>query len=143
MSRIHRLARLALFALVPLAACAARAEPLERDVVVTEVGPASPLQVGTACVLRMQPAWRQGVNCQLLLRCGDVNLFGGKRIGGYARCETEANVFVSADDDEPLTDGDPALHVDVTRGRLAWRGPREDERVVLLARGDARRPAEW
>jgi hypothetical protein len=142
MSRLVR-SLAALFTTFTLGACAAHAAPLEHDVVVSSAGPASPLKVGTACVLRMQPAWRRGVNCQVLLRCGEVDLFGGKRVGGYARCETDANVFLSADDDEPLTDGDPALHVDVATGRLAWRGSHDGESASLRVRGAGRRGPEW
>lgn len=123
--------------------CAARAEPLEVDLVVAEASPSAPVAAGTACVLRMQPAWRQGVNCQLLVRCGEEDLFGGARVGGYARCDYADDAFLSARDDEPRTDGDPAIDLDVRAGTLAWRGPGDDETARLAFAGATRRGPTW
>lgn len=136
--------------LVGLAAgCAADAEPLESDLIVTHAGPAAPVSEGARCLLRMQPAWRQGVNCQVVLRCpasdgsGEVDLFGGRRPGGYAVCETDDGAFTSALDDEPRTDGDPALHVDLAAGVVTWRDRDEGERATLRVEGEPRVAAAW
>lgn len=130
-----------------LAACAADAAPIEVDLVVTEAGPASPVPAGTACTLRMQPAWRSGVNCQLLLRChragGDHDLFGGARIGGYSVCDTAEHAFTHAFDGEAARDGDPALTVDLAARSASWRGPHEGERAELRFTGEPRSIAPW
>jgi hypothetical protein len=102
------------------AGCAARAEPLDAEGVVVAAGPAAPVAKGSRCSLGLWPAWRQGVNCQLLLRCGGTDLFGGKRVGGYAVCETRDRHFVHALDDKPF-DGDPALDLDLPARRIRWR----------------------
>ncbi len=101
------------------AGCAARAEPLEGQGTVIAAGPAAPVAPGSRC-LRLWPAWRQGVNCQLLLQCGRTDLFGGKRVGGYAVCQTRDRHFLRAVDDQPL-DGDPALDLDLVAKRIRWR----------------------
>lgn len=136
-----------LFLALLLTACAADAAPIEADVVVASAGPTSPVPAGTACTLRMQPAWRQGVNCQVLLRChppaGDHDLFGGARIGGYAVCDTAAHAFTRAFDGEHVRDGDPALTVDVEGGRLTWRGPHEGETAELTITGALRPIEPW
>ena len=111
---------LPLVLLVSLAGCAARAQPLEAQGRVIAAGPGAPVRVGSACDLRLWPAWRQGVNCQLLLACGGVDLFGGKRIGGYAVCETRDRHFLRALDDRAVVDGDPALDLDLERKRIEW-----------------------
>jgi hypothetical protein len=128
--------------------CAADAAPLESDAVVVSAGAASPVPAGTRCVLRMQPAFRQGVNCQVLLRCdegseAEHDLFGGRRIGGYAVCEAADHAFLSAHDGEPSTDGDPAVHVDVTAGTITWRGRRAEETAELRIEGPPRLAAAW
>jgi hypothetical protein len=72
-----------------LTGCAADGAPIEGDLVVTEAGLAAPIAVGTTCTFRLRPAWRQGVDCQLLVTCPSADgtgtdLFGGRRVGGYA-----------------------------------------------------------
>jgi len=136
----------AILALVP--GCAADAAPLESDLVVLSAGPASPVSEGTRCVLRMQPAWRQGVSCQVVLRCdeggaAEHDLFGGRRPGGYAVCEAAEHAFLSAHDGEPRTDGDPAIHVDVPARTITWRGRREGETAALRMEGEPRPVAAW
>ena len=138
-----KLARLGPLALLALVGCSARAEPLEADLVVASAGPASPVAAGEHCVLRMQPAWRSGVNCQLLVQCGDEDLFGGRRIGGYAVCDYAADAFLSALDTERRTDGDPAIDLDVEAGTLAWRGPSDGEEASLAFAGPTRRGPTW
>lgn len=128
--------------------CAVDVAPLESDAVVTRAGVASPVAEGTRCVLRMQPAWRQGVSCQVLLRCdeggdGEQDLFGGRRIGGYAVCEADGHAFLSAHDGEPRTDGDPAIHVDVAARTITWRDRREGATAELRIEGAARLAAAW
>ena len=134
---------LVLAALLLPTGCAARAEPLEADVVVVAAGPGSPVTEGTRCLLRMQPAFRQGVNCQVLLRCGEEDLFGGARIGGYARCDYADDAFLTALDGEPRTDGDPALDVDLGLRTIVWRGPHEGESVTLALDGATRAGPTW
>jgi hypothetical protein len=122
--------RSALLVLVLLATgCAARAEPLEAEGRVVAAG--APVRVGSACSLRLWPAWRQGVNCQLLLACGGVDLFGGKRIGGYAVCETRDRHFLRALDERAVVDGDPALDLDLVRRRIDWRDGGEGESLAI------------
>lgn len=142
-----------LVALVALVSgCAVDAVPFESDVIVVSAGPASPVAEGTRCVLRMQPAWRQGVNCQVLLRCDtrasnpdevDHDLFGGRRVGGYAVCDAANDAFLSAHDGEPSTDGDPAIHVDVTARTITWRGRGDGETAELRIQGEPRLAAAW
>lgn len=130
-----------------VAGCAVDAAPYESDAVVTAAGAASPVAEGTRCVLRMQPAWRQGVTCQVLLRCGGGasahDLFGGRRIGGYAVCEAAEHAFLSAHDGEPRTDGDPAIHVDVAARAITWRDRRAGETAELRLEGAPRLAAAW
>ena len=124
------------------AACAADGASIEGDLVVTEAGPAAPVPVGTACHFRLRPAWRSGVNCQLLVNCPvpDEDLFGGRRVGGYAVCETLDQAFVRAEDDNAL-DGDPAISLDLPSASLTWRGAREGETASL--RILSMHEAEW
>jgi hypothetical protein len=133
--------------LFSLFGCAADAAPLTADVIVESAGAGSPVPADTACTLRMQPAWRSGVNCQVLLRChlpgGDEDLFGGRRIGGYSVCETEDHAFVSATDDENVRDGDPALRVDLGTRTLSWRGPHAEETAELRITGELRPMEAW
>lgn len=126
---------LVLLALAGLASgCAARAEPLQAEGRVIAAGAAAPVPVGSPCSLRLWPAWRQGVNCQLLLACGGVDLFGGKRIGGYAVCETRDRHFLRALDERAVVDGDPALDLDLVRRRIDWRdGEGESLAIALLS----------
>lgn len=130
-----------------LTACAADADPIEADLVVATAGPGSPVAVGTACTLRMQPAFRQGVNCQLVLRCTppgrEEDLFGGRRIGGYAVCDTEAHAFTRAFDGEHARDGDPAVTVDVAARTVSWRGPTSGETAELTFTSEPRPIAAW
>lgn len=126
--------------------CAADAVPLEADLVVEEAGAASPVPVGTSCTLRMQPAWRSGVNCQLVLHCGPgegQDLFGGRRIGGYAVCDTADHAFTHAFDGEHVRDGDPAIDVDLEAGTVSWRGANVDETATLRIAGEPRSIAAW
>ncbi len=130
-----------------LLGCSADAAPLEADVIVESAGAASPVRAATPCTLRMQPAWRSGVNCQVLLRChlpgGDEDLFGGRRIGGYSVCETAEHAFVSATDDENVRDGDPALRVDLGTRTLSWRGPHAEETAELRITSELRPMEAW
>ena len=125
-----------------LSACEADGAPLEGELIVTEVGLASPVAIGTECHFRIRPAWRSGVNCQLLVTCPgpDHDLFGGRRIGGYAVCETEAHAFLRATDESAL-DGDPAIALDLPGESLTWRGAREGEAASL--RVVSMHEAEW
>ncbi len=129
-----------------LGGCAADGAPIEGALRVTEAGLAAPVVSGTECHFRLRPAWRQGVDCQLLVRCPGVeddgeDLFGGRRVGGYARCETRDHAFLRALDDDPL-DGDPAIDLDLEARTLAWRGPRPDESLRLEIVGETR-PTVW
>ena len=134
----HALVTIALFA----AGCAADADPVEVDLVVERAGAEAPVGAGAQCTLRAQPAWRQGVNCQIVLSCDGAarDLFGGERAGGYAVCTTAERRFVDALDDRAASDGDPAIHVDFASGVVTWRDRGESE-VALRAR-DAFRPIE-
>jgi hypothetical protein len=133
--------------LCSLVGCAADAAPIEVDLVVDVAGSAAPVRAGTTCVLRMQPAWRSGVDCQLVLRClgsgGDEDLFGGHRPGGYAVCDTVDHTFVRALDAEHVRDGDPAVDVDLATGTVTWRGPLPDETATLRMVGEPRPIAAW
>ncbi|MBX7191026.1 MAG: hypothetical protein K1X94_03160 [Sandaracinaceae bacterium] len=129
-----------------LPACAADGAPIEGDLRVTEAGLAAPIQTGTECHFQLRPAWRQGVDCQLLVTCPGADedgedLFGGRRVGGYARCETAEHAFLRALDDDPL-DGDPAIDLDLTAGTLTWRGRRAEESLTLEIVGETR-PTVW
>jgi hypothetical protein len=134
-----------------LAACAADGAPIEGTLVVTEAGPEAPVAIGTECHFRLRPAWRQGVDCQLLVQCpgsdevgadeDGEDLFGGRRIGGYARCETADHAFLRALDDDPL-DGDPAIDLDLAAGTLAWRDRRPTQTLALTLVGPTR-PTVW
>ena len=114
---------------------------------VSSAGPGSPAPAGTACTLRMQPAWRSGVNCQVVVRChtahGDEDLFGGTRIGGYAVCDTAAHAFVRAADGENVSDGDPAILVDLPARTLSWRGPHDGETAELSLTSELRTIEPW
>ena len=125
-----------------LMGCAADGAPIEGDLVVTEAGVAAPIAVGTACTFRLRPAWRQGVNCQLLVTCPTedgtgTDLFGGRRVGGYARCETEDHAFLRALDEDHL-DGDPAIDLDLSARTLAWRDRASAQTLTLAIVGDTR-----
>ncbi len=144
--------RLAVVVVVTLSAtvtaCAADGAPIEGEFVVEEAGLASPVPAGTQCHFRLRPAWRQGVNCQLLVTCPPTeqdedgeDLFGGRRVGGYARCETAEHAFLTALDDDPL-DGDPAIELDLAQGTLRWRGRRAEETATLALLGETR-PTDW
>lgn len=115
-----------------LVGCEADAAPLEGALVAIEAGVASPVPIGTPCHFRLRPAWRSGVNCQLLVHCPtqDEDLFGGRRVGGYAVCETQDHAFLRADDPDAL-DGDPAIELDLTQRTLHWRGPRPGESATF------------
>lgn len=136
-------------AFAALVGCAADGAPIEGDLVVREAGLAAPVPVGTQCHLRLRPAWRQGVNCQVLVTCDapegserpTVDLFGGTRVGGYARCETDDHAFLRALDDDRL-DGDPAIDLDLAEGSLDWRD-RQPEATLSLALVGATRPTVW
>lgn len=127
--------------------CEADAAPIRAELTVEEAGAGSPVPVGTTCSLRMQPAWRSGVNCQVILRCTrggeDVDLFGGRRIGGYAVCETRDHTFTTALDEEPMRDGDPAVSVDLDAGTITWRGPHEGETATLRVVGHVQTIEAW
>ena len=132
--------------LLALRGCAADAEAIEGDLVVTEAGLAAPVPVGTACSFRLRPAWRQGVNCQLLVTCPGVDedgedLFGGRRVGGYARCETADHAFLRALDDEHL-DENPAIDLDLSEGTLRWRDRAAAQTLTLGVVGESR-PTVW
>ena len=137
------------FASSTLVGCAADGAPIEGDLVVREAGLAAPVPVGTECHLRLRPAWRQGVNCQALVTCDapegserpTVDLFGGTRVGGYARCETADHAFLRALDDDRL-DGDPAIDLDLSAGTLAWHD-RQPGATLSLALVGATRPTVW
>lgn len=135
-SNLTRLGALALF--LSLGGCEADAAPLEADVVVVSAGQDAPVAAGTRCLLRMQPAWRQGVNCQVHLACGEEDLFGGRRVGGYSVCNTEAHAFLDATDDEAIRDGDPALVIDLRAGTLDWRGARPGQVLAMRVQGPTR-----
>lgn len=141
---ILALAVLTLLAFFGSGGCAADADPLETSLVVLEAGPAAPLAVGDTCTMRMQPAWRSGVNCQVLVRCegADVDLFGGRRIGGYAVCETTDHRFTTATDDDPR-DGDPAIALDLEAERLTWRDARPGQTLTLAFAGERRSIEPW
>lgn len=148
-------------ACLALVGCAADGAPIEGDLVVTEAGLAAPVPVGTACTFRLRPAWRQGVDCQLLVTCpaaidegapapiddetdderSGTDLFGGRRVGGYARCETSHHVFLRALDDDHL-DGDPAIDLDLAARTLTWRDRASAQTLTLSIVGDAR-PTVW
>lgn len=144
--RTKRIARVTMVTMIAAAAalgCEARAQPLEADVIVEAAGPSAPVREGEACALRIQPAWRQGVNCQVVLRCGEEDLFGGRRGGGYAVCDYADDAFLSALDEEPRSDGDPAVDVDVRARRVTWRGPHEGESATLRIELPTRPAARW
>jgi len=146
----HRFARspvlAALAVALALPGCAADGAPIEGELVVTEAGLAAPVPVGTACQFRLRPAWRQGVDCQLLVTCPGIDddgedLFGGRRVGGYARCETADHAVLRALDDDPL-DGDPAIDLDLTAGTLTWRDRAAAQTLTLSVIGESR-PTVW
>lgn len=134
MQSAGRLAAALLLAGVMGVGCAARAAPMHVALVVELAGPGSGLKPSQACTMAMRPAFRQGVNCQVLLQCGQKDLFGGRRIGGYAVCDYEDNAFLSALDDKPR-DGDPALRVDVRAGRVRWQDREENQYATLQFAG--------
>lgn len=141
-----RIAALVLACTLALPACAADGAPIEGELVVTEAGLAAPVPVGTACQFRLRPAWRQGVNCQLLVTCPGIDddgedLFGGRRVGGYARCETADHAFLRALDDDHL-DGDPAIDLDLAAGTLTWRDRAAAQTLGLSVVGETR-PTVW
>jgi len=132
------MARIAIVIILALAAgCAARAEPVEAAGRVVASGTRAPVPRGSRCSLGLWPAWRQGVNCQLRLECGGTDLFGGKRVGGYAVCETRDRHFLRAIDEEPLRDGDPALDLDLRARRVRWRD-RDPAATLEIALADVR-----
>ena len=143
---LRRVLPLVLACTLALPACAADGAPIEGELVVTEAGLAAPVPVGTACQFRLRPAWRQGVDCQLLVRCPGIaddgeDLFGGRRVGGYARCETADHAFLRALDDDPL-DGDPAIDLDLGAGTLHWRDRAAAQTLGLSVVGETR-PTVW
>jgi hypothetical protein len=102
-----------------LGGCAANAAPVTLDAHVVAVAGDVAVRAGQACQVTLRPDWRQGVNCHVDVVCGGTSLFGGKRLGGYARCDTKDGAFLSAEDDRTTTqDGDPALALD--RGTPRW-----------------------
>ncbi len=142
------MSRLVLVPWLALAGCAADGVPIEGDLVVSEAGLAAPVASGATCQFRLRPAWRQGVDCQLLVTCPPTeldedgeDLFGGRRVGGYARCETAEHVFVRALDEDPL-DGDPAIDLDLPARTLRWRGNRPGQTLTLTLVGETRL-ADW
>lgn len=143
-----RVSTVLVISLLVLTGCAADGAPLEGDLVVSEAGLASPVPVGATCRFQLRPAWRQGVDCQLLVTCPPTendedgeDLFGGRRVGGYARCETADHAFLRALDDDPL-DGDPAIDLDLAAGTLGWRGNRPGQTATLTLVGETR-PTDW
>lgn len=126
-----------------LVGCEVDAERFEVDLAVASAGPAAPVATGDACTLRFQPAWRQGVNCQLVLRCGTHDLFGGALPGGYAGCEAEDGHLLSALDGVPGSDGDPAIDVDATAREVRWRDHADGTEVTLAFVGETRPTEPW
>lgn len=145
---MRRLAIVVVTLSAAVSACAADGAPIEGELLVAEAGLASPVPAGTQCHFRLRPAWRQGVNCQLLVTCPPTeqdedgeDLFGGRRIGGYANCDTAEHAFLTALDVDPH-DGDPAIELDLGDGTLRWRGRRAEETATLTLVG-ATRPTDW
>lgn len=139
----RRLALALRLALVACAGCAVDAAPIEVDLVVTSAGAAAPVRAGEPCRLRVQPAWRQGVNCQLVLSCGDEDLFGGARAGGYAVCEAEGGALTRALDDVAGRDGDPAIALDALARTVTWRDRAVGTEMTLSFVGEPRDTAAW
>ena len=73
----------------------------------------------------------------------EQDLFGGRRVGGYAVCEAEGHAFLTAHDGEPGTDGDPAIHVDVASRTITWRDRRAGTTAELHIEGPVRLAAAW
>jgi hypothetical protein len=119
--------------------CAADAAPITADVHVVSASAGAPVDVGATCALEVVPDYRSGVNCHVSLVCGDVSLFGGQRIGGYAVCTTADHRFLTATDTETtVRDGDPAFVLDVEAGTIRWRDGRPEQQVELAIDGPVR-----
>jgi hypothetical protein len=126
-----------------LAGCSVDAAPIEVDLVVLTAGSAAPVAAGDTCTLRAQPAWRQGVNCQLVLRCGEHDLFGGALPGGYAVCEAVDGTLTTAVDDVAGADGDPAIEVDALARTIDWHDTADGTNVTFAFAGETRPTATW
>lgn len=94
-----------------------------------------PLKGGEQCRIDIVPAQKLGVNCQIDIVCEGTRLFGGKRWGGYAPCEKDAEGFTVSAQDPGITskNGDPALALDFASGHIeiwdrSWRAELETAR---------------
>ena len=87
---------------------------------------------GEHCEVHIRDAYKFGLNCRINVMCGGVQLYGGKRLGGYALCELDADDHAARSLEENISreDGDPAIDLDVAAGTVrVW-----DKRWSVSAR---------
>ncbi len=76
------------------------------------------LTVGSPCEVRVLPRWTAAQNCSVLVRCGDVVLYGGID-RGINHCEVEGGAATRAVDPRGTAeDADPKLDFDLDARRV-------------------------
>lgn len=124
----------ALFVLLA-SGCGDRAEPVQRDGVVSEAHGVDGVRAGVPCTVRITPESRGGFDCRVTFRCGDKTLYGGDQPGGYGDCAVQEGRYMTAGDPWPSSqDGDPSVRVDLARGEAIFSDDRPARRVVVALR---------
>ncbi|MBI5514080.1 MAG: hypothetical protein HY909_09955 [Deltaproteobacteria bacterium] len=91
------------------------------------------LHPGSACTVRVTPAPYQEFNCHVELVCDGAMVYG-REPTGYAHCDTAQGSPTRARDTEVTReDGDPAVFVDLTNGRMTFSDQQDgQERALTL-----------
>ena len=78
----------------------------------------TPLSTGDRCDVVVEPVRRiGGFNCRVTVTCDGHTYYGGEQLGGFLRCDAVAGRYLGGVDTDPL-DGDPAIDLDLRRGRI-------------------------
>ncbi|MEW5850178.1 MAG: hypothetical protein AB2A00_15425 [Myxococcota bacterium] len=110
----------------------AKGEPVEVAGRVVRVSGQAPVRVDDPCTVGVTPESRGGYPCRVSITCGKHTLYGGPRLGGYAKCSVSDGKYTAASDDMLSSrDGDPWLQLDVTGGRATVRDNRPEHDVVI------------
>jgi hypothetical protein len=75
---------------------------------------------GERCQVQVSEAYKFGLNCRINVMCDGHQLYGGKRLGGYAVCALgdSGTARSSLEDQLSTKDGDPAIALDVDKGTV-------------------------
>ena len=95
------------------------------------------LSGGERCEVKVTDAYKFGLNCRISVVCAGQQLYGGKRLGGYALCELDAHDHAARSLEENISreDGDPAIDLDVAAGTVRVWDKRWSVSATLLRDG--------